>query len=79
MNSEIDTRILEAQADFFQMLSQFEEVYKRYHDFMITMPIVSSNQYELTKIKDGLNTLSDAFSNIVKSYEMLCALKSVEV
>jgi len=77
--NDLSNKLLELEAEFYSLLNDFQTVYVKYHDQMVTQPITETNIKNLSTIITGLKTLSESFAIIPLAYQELCATKGVEI
>lgn len=76
-SSDLDTKSLELQAEYYSVLSSFEEVFKKYREAILLQPITKDNEDNLNSIYNGLKNLKMSFDNISEAYQALCATRGI--
>lgn len=78
-SSELSQQQMKVEAEYFAVLSNFEEVFKKYHQAMLLQPIVKNNQENLKSIYVGLTSLHESFDNIKEAFHVLCESRGIDV
>lgn len=76
---ELPEQYYVVEAEYFAVLSNFEEVFKKYHEAILFSPIVKDNEENLKIIYHGLKTLHESFDNITEAFQVLCETKGILV
>ena len=69
---------MEMEAQFYESLTAFQDIYSRCHELMISIPINQQNSRDLSSLIKGLETLSLSLDAIAKTYPALCEAKGVQ-
>ncbi len=75
----LSEQYMRVEAEYFAILSSFEDVFKKYHEAMLLQPIIKDNEENLKIIYTGLKTLHESFDNITEAYQVLCETRGIEV
>ena len=76
-SSELNEQFMRVEAEYFSILSSFEEVFKKYHEAILLKPIIKDNKENLESIYHGLKTLHESFDNITEAYQVLCETRGI--
>jgi len=74
---ELTKEGMKLEAEYLNILSSFEDVFKKYHQAILLQPLVPSNQDNLQSLYEGLKSLQLSFDNIKEAFQALCETRGI--
>lgn len=76
---DLETQVVELEADFFKSISEFQDILSQYHQVMLLAKYDSDNQEKIQLLSDGLKNLAVGFSALAAAFPAMCQARGLKI
>lgn len=76
---DLETQVVELEADFFQSLSEFQQILSEYHQAMLLAKYDPHNEKQIQLLSNGLKTMAVGFTALSEAFPAMCQARGLKV
>ena len=75
----LETQVVELEADFFKSLADFQDILSQYHQAMLLAKYDSENQEKIQLLSNGLKSMALGFSALADAFPAMCQARGLKI